>query len=369
MKAEQARSQLGRIAAVCIIVCALALTSRAAAHGVASGDAALVLDGSGARPWLFVWLGAKHMVTGYDHLLYLAGVVFFVRRAREVLGYATLFAVGHSVTLVGCVLTNTHGSESLVDAAIGASVVYKAAENLGAFAPPFPLRIPPRLAVLVFGLVHGVGLGAKLLSLRLPSEGLLVNLLSFNAGVELGQLVALGVLVGLVAAWRSWPGFERGARYVNRLAIAGGAALIAVHLAHFVARREGLASRREDVVAIPLGLGQELEYKVEMAEGRALSYKLRAQPSGAHSARIYYDLHGESSEDGREHRYRVEDGVAAADGNITAPFEGMHGFYLLNDSDGPVTVRIELAGSYLLAEEESHDSGLMGLWAQHSPSR
>ena len=171
------------------------------AHGVGEGDAGFLANAQGFHFWPYFYLGAKHMVTGYDHLLYLAGVLFFLTRAKDVILYASLFALGHSITLLAGVYFNIPANAYLVDAIIGMSVVYKAFENLGGFAA-LGLAIDPRAAVAGFGLIHGLGLATKLQAISLSDEGLLGNLVAFNLGVEAGQLLALSALVTLLFTWR-----------------------------------------------------------------------------------------------------------------------------------------------------------------------
>lgn len=168
------------------------------AHDVSSADRQLLKGNSGNQAVLYAWLGAKHMITGYDHLLFLAGVIFYLRRIQEVALLVSLFALGHSITLIGGVLSGLHVNAFLVDAIIGFSVVYKGFDNLGGFTQIFAERPNERLAVLLFGLFHGLGLASKLEDLGLPSEGLLGNLIAFNIGVELGQFAALLVMLLLL---------------------------------------------------------------------------------------------------------------------------------------------------------------------------
>ena len=179
------------------------------AHGVAEGDARFLEQNPGRALVAFLYLGAKHMFTGYDHLLYLAGVIFFLYRTRDIAVYVTLFAVGHSITLLAGVLADINVNVYLVDAVIGLSVVYKAFENLGGFRKFFGVQPNPRIAVFCFGLVHGFGLATKLQALTLSEESLVANIVSFNVGVEIGQLMALAILLILINAWRASGGFSR----------------------------------------------------------------------------------------------------------------------------------------------------------------
>jgi len=181
----------------------------------------------------FAYLGAKHMVTGYDHLLFLVGVIFFLFRLGDVVKYVSLFTLGHSVTLLVGVLADVRANAYIIDAIIGLSVVYKGFENIGGFQRVFGLRPNAQLAVLVFGLFHGFGLATKLQELALPSRGLAANLVSFNVGVELGQFMALtAVLIGLTY-WRTRPSFRRHAFAANGLLMLGGFLLVGYQLAGY----------------------------------------------------------------------------------------------------------------------------------------
>lgn len=203
------------------------------AHGVASGDAAYLESVAGVQFLPLMYLGAKHMVTGYDHLLFLAGVVFFLYRLRDVALYATLFAIGHSCTLLVGVLASVHANAYVVDAIIGASVVYKALENIGAFRR-MGVAINTRAAVLLFGLAHGFGLSTKLQDLALSREGLVGNIVAFNVGVELGQVVALTLILLALQVWRRSGTFARGAYAANTVIMAAGFVLIGYQLTGYV---------------------------------------------------------------------------------------------------------------------------------------
>ncbi|MFM1887339.1 MAG: hypothetical protein RL026_2496 [Pseudomonadota bacterium] len=212
----------------------LALPAVAVAHGVSGKDAGFVEGVEGVAFGPFVYLGAKHMVTGYDHLLFLAGVIFFLHRLKDVAVYASLFALGHTVTLLSSVLLGWQADAFLVDAVIGLSVTWKGLENLGAFQG---LRGMPdtRLAVFGFGLVHGLGLATKLQELSLSPDGLAGNLVAFNLGVELGQLVALAAMVLLFTAWRRSSRFSATARRANWLLVTAGLLLCGYQLSlHFL---------------------------------------------------------------------------------------------------------------------------------------
>lgn len=216
--------------------CALVMCAACAvahAHGVAEGDAAFLESVNGVQLFPLMYLGAKHMVTGYDHLLFLAGVIFFLYRLKDVALYVTLFAVGHSVTLLAGVLGGIRANPHIVDAIIGLSVVYKALENIGAFQR-LGLRIDSRAAVFAFGLAHGFGLATKLQELTLSPDGLVGNVLAFNVGVELGQFAALGLLFMVFQLWRRSERFQRSAYHANVLIMTAGWTLFGLQLTAYV---------------------------------------------------------------------------------------------------------------------------------------
>lgn len=187
----------------------------AAAHGVAQDDASFFLTNVGAAIGPFMYLGAKHMFTGYDHLLFLVGVIFFLYRFHDVVAYVSLFTLGHSVTLLAGVLWGIQANPFVVDAIIGLSVVYKAFDNMDGFRRFFGFQPNTKIAVLVFGLFHGFGLATTLQELALSQEGLVTNMLSFNVGVELGQIVALTMVLIGFSFWRGRSSFQRHAFATN----------------------------------------------------------------------------------------------------------------------------------------------------------
>jgi hypothetical protein len=203
------------------------------AHGVSGKDAVFLqgLQGRAIGPLLY--LGAKHMVTGYDHLLFLVGVIFFLYRLKDVVQYVSLFTLGHSVTLLVGVFGGVRANPFLIDAIIGFSVVYKAFENLDGFRSFFGFQPNTKVAVLIFGFFHGFGLATKLQEFALASNGLVANILSFNVGVEIGQGLALtAILVGLTY-WRTRAGFLRHAFAFNGLVMACGFLLVGYQLSGF----------------------------------------------------------------------------------------------------------------------------------------
>ena len=208
------------------------LSAAAAAHGVAQGDAQYLERIGGMHLVPYMYLGAKHMVTGYDHLLFLAGVIFFLYRLKDVALYVTLFAVGHSTTLLLGVLAGIHANPYIVDAIIGLSVVYKAFENIGGFRR-LGIDVDTRAAVLLFGFAHGFGLATKLQDLALSRDGLVPNMIAFNVGVELGQFAALAMILIAFDAWRRSRTFIGGAYAANVAIMGAGFALFGYQAAGY----------------------------------------------------------------------------------------------------------------------------------------
>lgn len=216
-----------------VLPASVAMTSLVYAHGVAEGDATFIEQANGAQLFPFIYLGAKHMVTGYDHLLFLIGVIFFLHKMKDVAVYVTLFAVGHSITLLYGVLSGSLVNPYIVDAIIGFSVVYKALDNLGAFKRWFGFQPNTKAAVLIFGLFHGFGLATKLQDFTLSEEGLVANIVAFNIGVEIGQLLALAAILIGMNFWRGSDVFVRQAFNTNVVLMCAGFLLMGYQLSGY----------------------------------------------------------------------------------------------------------------------------------------
>jgi HupE / UreJ protein len=205
----------------------------ASAHGVTAGDKGYIQESAGIMLIPFTYLGAKHMVTGYDHLLFLFGVIFFLYRLKDISIYVTLFAVGHSVTLLSGVLMNISVNAYLIDAIIGFSIVYKALDNMGAYQRWFGFQPNTKIATLIFGLFHGFGLATKILDYKISPDGLIPNLFAFNVGVELGQIIALAIMLIIMGYWRRLGSFLRHAYNANVALMTGGFVFVGYQLTGF----------------------------------------------------------------------------------------------------------------------------------------
>ncbi|MFT5594782.1 MAG: hypothetical protein ACI8SR_003176 [Oceanicoccus sp.] len=213
-----------------LLVMCLLFSGMAIAHGVTLGDQGYIQEISGVNIFPYLYLGAKHMVTGYDHLLFLIGVVFFLYRLSEVGIYVTLFAIGHSSTLLIGVYFDIPANAYLIDAIIGLSVVYKALDNMGAYQRWFGFQPSTKLATLVFGLFHGFGLATKIQEFKMSEDGLLANLIAFNVGVEIGQLLALAAILIVMGYWRKQARFFKQAYSANVLLMSAGFMLMGLQL-------------------------------------------------------------------------------------------------------------------------------------------
>jgi hypothetical protein len=212
---------------------AVLLPVSALAHAVAEGDKGYIQEISGVNLISFAYLGAKHMVTGYDHLLFLAGVIFFLYRMKDIGLYVSLFALGHSTTMLLGVYFNVGINSFIIDAIIGLSVVYKALDNMGAFQRWFGFQPNTKAATLIFGLFHGFGLSTKIIEYDISPDGLVPNLLAFNVGVEIGQLLALTAILIVISFWRRTDGFWRHAYTANVVMMTAGFVLVGYQLTGF----------------------------------------------------------------------------------------------------------------------------------------
>ncbi len=222
------------IAAIVLALLSIMVIDQAAAHAVAEGDKGYIQEITGVYLIPFVYLGAKHMVTGYDHILFLLGVIFFLYRMQHIAIYVSLFALGHSATMLLGVYFNVGINSYVIDAIIGLSVVYKALDNLGAYQRWFGLQPNTKAATLIFGFFHGFGLASKIIDYDIAQNGLIPNLLAFNVGVEIGQLLALGAILIVMSWWRRHQSFLHHAYTANVALMCAGFVLIGYQLTGYV---------------------------------------------------------------------------------------------------------------------------------------
>ena len=224
------------VVTIALVVLGLLFPGSVSAHNVSKRDASFVQSNKGAAIAPFLYLGAKHMVTGYDHLAFLVGVIFFLYKLKDIVQYVSLFTIGHSITLLAGVLGGIHANPYVIDAIIGLSVVYKAFDNMDGFKRLFGFQPNTKIAVLIFGLFHGFGLATKLQELDLAKNGLVTNIVSFNVGVEIGQVLALTAVLIALTFWRTRSGFFRYAFATNTALMVVGMVLVGYQITgYFVA--------------------------------------------------------------------------------------------------------------------------------------
>src|SRR5580693_9991537 len=233
MQVGRFRIRAAVFVAIVLILSAFIFPAAAGAHNVSKRDASFVQSNQGAAIPAFVYLGAKHMVTGYDHIAFLVGVIFFLYRLKDIVQYVSLFTLGHSITLLGGVLGGVHANPYVIDAIIGFSVVYKAFDNMDGFRRFLGFEPNTKAAVLIFGLFHGFGLATKLQQLDLSKNGLVTNIVSFNVGVEIGQVLALTAVLIVLSYWRTRSGFLRHAFATNTVLMTVGFILTGYQIAGY----------------------------------------------------------------------------------------------------------------------------------------
>jgi len=216
-----------------LVILGLTASFALLAHGVDEDTRQFLMVHQGTSIIPFMYIGAKHMIAGYDHLLFLVGVIFFLFNTRDILIYVSLFTLGHSITLLYGVLGGINVNPYLIDAIIGFSIVYKGFDNLGGFKRLLGYQPNTKVAVMVFGLFHGFGLATKIQEFDLPTDGLITNILAFNIGVEIGQFIALGLILIGISFWRRYPGYLHFSTATNTLLMSSGLMLIGFQLSGY----------------------------------------------------------------------------------------------------------------------------------------
>lgn len=359
-------------------VVALSAPGMAVAHGISEAQRQAVIEGGNLT---FMQLGATHMLTGYDHLLFVFGIIFFLQSFRDVIKYVTAFTVGHSVTLILATFYAVQVNYFLIDAIIGLSVCYIAFANIDGFRKYLDVKAPNMMAMITgLGLVHGLGLSSRLQAFPLSEDGLLLNIISFNIGIELGQVLALLVMILLIDAWRKRPSFRKFSMASNYVLILAGGLLFLMQMHGYAhnsdpesfsvasvqsppaGQQAGSAAGTaapppagawDDEIAVRVPAWNSREYKFEVDEGAAFEYAW-----STNGGTLYYDFHGEPEGDTSGYFKSYEEGAAGrAGGSLTAPFTGVHGWYWQNDSGVPVEVTLKARGQYRRLDRPASTSG------------
>ena len=329
----------------------------AQAHGISAADRAAMLDGGYVR---YIGLGATHMLTGYDHLLFLFGVMFFLMKFKEIAKFITAFTLGHCITLIGATFIGISMNYFMIDALIALTVIYKGFDNLGGFKRYLDMKSPDLLKlVFVFGLIHGFGLSTRLQQLPLGEDrfGLFMRIISFNVGVEVGQIAALSVMLIVLAGWRKTASFARFSGVANVGLVIAGALLFLMQMHGFLhethpegsAQVETVTVAPENspqasewcdpiVIEIPRAIG--LEHKFHVTKGREMEYTWSTDGGS-----LFFDFHGEPTGGKDGYFESFEKGTTqASEGSIIPPFSGTLGWYWKNKGTETVVVTVRAKG-------------------------
>lgn len=330
------------------------LPDMAFAHGMSEEEKQAVIAGGNLR---YLWLGATHMLSGYDHLAFVFGIIFFLTTFRDIAKYVTAFTLGHSVTLIYATFNGIQLNYFLIDAVIALSVCYIAFVNLDGFRKYLNMTPPNMMFMIVsFGLIHGFGLSTRLQQLPLSEDHLLANIISFNIGVELGQISALALMLLVIAGWRKRKSFATFSAVTNYALILSGAFLflMQMHGYEHSVNAEELGGAQVNVsaeveatpvipdsieaVTINLPPRGEKEYKLNLDKGVLLSYRWETDGEP-----LYYDFHGEPAGAAADvfQSYQINT-KSSASGQVVTPFAGTHGWYWNNTSSNPVTITLRV---------------------------
>lgn len=328
------------------------------AHGMSEEEKRAIIEGGN---WAFLKLGATHMLTGYDHLAFVFGIIFFLTSFRDIVKYVTAFTLGHSIPLIFATFAGFQLSYYLVEPIIALSVCYIAFHNIDGFRKYFGIE-PPNMLAMIFGLgiIHGFGLSTRLQELPLSEDNLLMNIISFNVGVEIGQIVALALMLGALQLMRNWSHYADFRRLANYFLIAWGGLLFLgqMHALEHATNDElsvaqsgssdaaPLAATEitdwKDEIKVTIGAKWEREYKFLLKKGAKIQYSWETD-----GAKLFFDFHGEPKGDttGYFKSYK-ESTDSKSSGTLTAPFEGTHGWYWKNTTNKPVVVTLKVKGDY-----------------------
>jgi hydrogenase/urease accessory protein HupE len=342
-----------------LAVVVLLFVGQVLGHGMSEAEKQTIIDGGNSR---YIWIGATHMLSGYDHLAFVFGIIFFLTRFKEIVKYITVFTVGHSITLIFATFNTIQVNYFLVDAVIALSVCYIAFHNLEGFKKWLNVKTPNMMAMIFsLGLIHGLGLSTRLQQLPLSEDHLLMNIISFNVGIELGQISALAVMLILIAAFRKSHVFKSFSKAANTfLIIAGGYLfLMQMHGYEHVANAEELVSNAEptkqiknikvaqqsewkDTVTITIPARGDKEYKLHFDKGAMFEYSWKTA-----ATELFFDFHGEPKGDTSGYFKSFKKSTSSQEsGALTTTFAGTHGWYWKNNTQSPVIITLKTKGEY-----------------------
>ena len=342
-----------------LAIVALLFVGQVLGHGMSEAEKQTIIDGGNMR---YIWIGATHMLSGYDHLAFVFGIIFFLTRFKEIVKYITAFTVGHSITLIIATFNAIQVNYFLVDAVIALSVCYIAFHNLEGFKKWLNLKAPNMMAMIFgLGLIHGLGLSTRLQQLPLSEDHLLMNIISFNVGIELGQIGALAVMLFLIAAFRKSHIFKSFSKAANTFLIIAGGYLFLMqmhgyeHVANageFVGNEEptqkvkklevAQQSDWKDTIIVTIPARGDKEYKLHIDKGATFEYSWETD-----GTELFFDFHGEPKGDTSGYFKSFKKSTSSQEsGSLTTTFAGTHGWYWKNNTLSPVIIALKTKGEY-----------------------
>lgn len=339
-----------------VTILALLVASQAFGHGMSEAEKQAIIDGGNLR---YIWIGATHMLSGYDHLAFIFGIIFFLTRFKDIVKYITVFTVGHSITLIYATFNAIQVNYFLIDAVIALSVCYIAFVNLKGFEKYLNIKTPNMLVMIfMLGLIHGLGLSTRLQQLPLSEDNLLMNIISFNIGIEFGQISALALMLLLIAAFRKSHAFKSFTKVANVFLVVAGAYLFLMQMHGYehetnaeefsnkveVVQKEKLASSHDwkDIINITIPARGDKEYKVHVAKGAIFEYSWDTK-----GEELFYDFHGEPKGDTTGYFKSFDKNTSThSSGSLTTEFDGTHGWYWKNNTSSSVNIELKIGGEY-----------------------
>ncbi|PKF59139.1 hypothetical protein CW748_02820 [Alteromonadales bacterium alter-6D02] len=318
------------------------ISVNAFAHGMSDQEKQMILDGGNLE---FISLGVTHMLSGYDHLAFVFGIVLCLSKVREIIQYISVFTLGHSITLVLATLYSIQVNYFFIDAIIALSLCYIAFHNVDGFKRLFN-RNSPNMLVMIFalGLIHGLGLSTRLQQLPLDPNALLLNIMSFNLGIELGQVLALVVMLLILNQIRNHQQFSKVNLASNAALAVLGVWLCLGQINDYQQDRKLYAEQHQwqDEISIAILPNSGIEYKLQMSQGASIAYSWQAD-----NGKVYYDLHGEPTGDtsGYFKSFKIAT-ENQSHGSLTTDFDGTHGWYWKNPHPFPIKIALKVRGDY-----------------------
>ena len=342
-----------------LTIVTLLFVSQVFGHGMSEAEKQIIIDGGNLR---YIWIGATHMLSGYDHLAFVFGIIFFLTQFKDIVKYITAFTIGHSITLIIATFNAIQINYFLVDAVIALSVCYIAFHNLDGFKKWLNVKAPNMMAMIFsLGLIHGLGLSTRLQQLPLSEDHLLMNIISFNIGIELGQISALAVMLILIATFRKSHIFKSFSKAANTFLIIAGGYLFLMQMhgyehvtnaGEFVSKPEPTQqvnkikvtqqSDWKDTTTITIPARGDKEYKFHLDKGATFDYSWETT-----GTELFFDFHGEPKGDTSGYFKSFKKATSSQEsGSLITTFAGTHGWYWKNNTQSPVVITLKTKGEY-----------------------